>query len=653
MSKVPNLAADDIIGYIIDNYTYTGLKGILIAGIMAMLMSTADSYINSSSVLFAHDFCVPLNIEWAKKNELLLSRIAAVVIGVFALIISLSADSLFDIIVIMASFYMPLVTVPLFLAIFGFRTSTKSYLFGILVAFTLTILAKFIDFGVMGPIVTVITIFIVAVSIIIFHYLFTQDGGWTKTKKISLEKKTPNSSNSSFLKYFSISKSFKNSLPKNEASYTFLGLFFIVTVFSTMYSIPFSIRQEHSTLLGFIYHSVLTISAAFLTYPIWPLRLKNKNFSIIFWFFGLFYVLIFTGCLQVMVSNFGQFPLMVLLLSVVVLSSLVSWQVVIFFIISGIILSIGYLKWYLGINEIQGEFGKLKFKITYLLLMLTSILVVFLKPKQDHQEATEAKIDVLEEEVTHLETKVSDLNETVIHYSERISDQGKEIERLGSTAQKILNNVNHELRLPVGNVMNFAEMLNDGLEKLNKNQLKMLSDEVYKNSNRLSSMIMNMLDLATLEAKKIELNKSMINFGELVRDRVQLCRKMYLGKKHIDFEMSIEENVFVNVDPNYMRQTVDNLVINAINFSTEGVIRISALRKGNFVEFVIEDDGIGIPREELYDIFTPFKMGSNTASKAEGRGVGLALCKAALEAHGGSITAESKGGKGARFRFIL
>ena len=272
--------------------------------------------------------------------------------------------------------------------------------------------------------------------------------------------------------------------------------------------------------------------------------------------------------------------------------------------------------------------------------------MLFIKPKQEYQEATEAKVGTLE-------TEVADLNEKVTHYTERVADQGKEIERLGATAQKILNNVNHELRLPVGNVMNFAEMLNDGLGKLNENQLKMLSDEVYKNSNRLSSMIMNMLDLATLEAKKIELSKSMINFGELVRDRVQLCRKMYLGKKHIDFEMRIEENVFVNVDPNYMRQTVDNLVINAINFSTEGVIRISALRKGNSVEFVIEDDGIGIPREELYDIFTPFKMGSNTASKAEGRGIGLALCKAAIEAHGGSITAESKNGKGVRFRFLV
>ena len=145
----------------------------------------------------------------------------------------------------------------------------------------------------------------------------------------------------------------------------------------------------------------------------------------------------------------------------------------------------------------------------------------------------------------------------------------------------------------------------------------------------------------------------MINFGELVRDRVQSCRKIYLRDKKLDFEMQIEDNIFISVDPNYMRQTVDNLVINAINFSTKGVIRISVSRRRSAVEFMILDNGIGIPKEDLYDIFTPFKMGSNSESKAEGRGVGLALCKSAVEAHGGSISVESKNGVGAQFRFVL
>ena len=81
------------------------------------------------------------------------------------------------------------------------------------------------------------------------------------------------------------------------------------------------------------------------------------------------------------------------------------------------------------------------------------------------------------------------MNEQVGHFHEKISEKDKEIDRLGSTAQRILNNVNHELRLPVGNVVNFAEMLNEGLGKFNSDQLKTLSDEVYQNSTRLSSMI--------------------------------------------------------------------------------------------------------------------------------------------------------------------
>ena len=162
-----------------------------------------------------------------------------------------------------------------------------------------------------------------------------------------------------------------------------------------------------------------------------------------------------------------------------------------------------------------------------------------------------------------------------------------------------------------------------------------------------------MLDFTALDVKKIELNKTMINFGELVRDRVQSCRKIYLRDKKLDFEMQIEDNIFISVDPKYMRQTVDNLVINAINFSTKGVIRISVSRRRSAVEFMILDNGIGIPKEDLYDIFTPFKMGSNSESKAEGRGVGLALCKSAVEAHGGSISVESKNGVGAQFRFVL
>jgi signal transduction histidine kinase len=162
-----------------------------------------------------------------------------------------------------------------------------------------------------------------------------------------------------------------------------------------------------------------------------------------------------------------------------------------------------------------------------------------------------------------------------------------------------------------------------------------------------------MLDLATLDVKKVNLQKTTINFSELVTDRVKTCRKIYLRDKKIDFELTIEPEVMIAVDPNYIRQTIDNLVINSINFSTEGLIKISVSKQKGHVMFTITDQGKGIPENELSDIFNPFKMGTNSESKACGRGVGLALCKSAVEAHGGSISANSNGEVGATLKVVL
>ena len=108
----------------------------------------------------------------------------------------------------------------------------------------------------------------------------------------------------------------------------------------------------------------------------------------------------------------------------------------------------------------------------------------------------------------------------------------------------------------------------------------------------------------------------------------------------------------ISVDPNYMSQVVDNLAINAIQFSEEGVIEINLRTQGTIVLFTISDRGIGIPQEDLYDIFTPLKMGANAGSKDKNRNVGLALCKSVITAHEGKITAESKG-IGAIFKIVL
>ncbi len=652
----PDVQANNLLPYIVDTFSFTGLKGLILVAIIAFAMSTADSKINASAVLFTHDI---YNL-FAKdsKNNLFIARLFSFVLGTGAIVLSLIKTDLFDIIVFANSFYSPLIGPIFFLTILGFRSSSKSVLIGMLMGAIITILWKFLPSNFLPISQNVVVILVAMLCNTIFligsHYLLRQPGGWVGIKdKAYLESKKNKqgitSKLSDWYKEFSIIEYCRKISPINDLTYTFLGIYFIVCTITTMYSTQSELLGYNGQLMRVIYPLMLVTGTVMAMYPIWPLSVATsiKKKIIHIWYpISIFYMLILFSCFFVLVSKFAMLQILLFAINLMMASLLIGWQLTLPAIIIGFYLSAQlYQCCYGGLNFIV-KFGSPEFILIYALLILSSAIIFFVKPKQERQEATDAKVDTLEEEV-------ADLSEQVVHYSERVEDQGKEIERLGATAQRILNNVNHELRLPVGNVMNFAEMLNDGLDKFNEKQLKMLSDEVYQNSNRLSSMIMNMLDLATLEAKKIELNKSTINFGELVRDRVQSCRKMYLGDKKIDFEMQIEEDVLIKVDPNYMRQTVDNLVINAINFSSEGVIRISVLRKGKGVEFVISDNGIGIPREDLYDIFTPFKMGSNAESKAEGRGVGLALCKAAVEAHGGSISAESKGGKGAQFRFVL
>ncbi|MGI4775941.1 MAG: sensor histidine kinase, partial [Janthinobacterium lividum] len=101
-------------------------------------------------------------------------------------------------------------------------------------------------------------------------------------------------------------------------------------------------------------------------------------------------------------------------------------------------------------------------------------------------------------------------------------------------------------------------------------------------------------------------------------------------------------------------KTLDNLIINAIVYCKAGNIKINLNNGANKeISFIIEDEGIGIPTADLYDIFGAFIVSSKTRTPAGGRGAGLALCKKVIEMHDGSIVAESDGNKGALFKLNL
>ena len=654
------LSPTNLVSYMIDNYSYVGLKGLIVSGVMAMIMSTADSHINASSILLTETI-QPFK-KLSNKLELNITKFFALLLCLLSIILSFSEKDLLGIILSANALYMPIVTVPLIITIFGFRSTSVSILTGMFAGLLTVIVSYFYDFSVDIIVPAMIMNLLFCLG---SHYVFKMPGGWIGNKsnsdfiKYKAEKRERIEQYKSFIKNFNFFVFLRSRTLEDAKSYVFLGVFGIISVYTSMYAMDQDVRTQYKNILDYAYYSSLIISSSFLTFPMWSPNIKSSLFLSCFSFVTLFYVLSFLPALQVIISDFDHFHFTVFILSAIILSSLLRWEVSLFFILFGVLLSILFLtKWNTEMSEIN-NISSLGFKISYILVFISSILIVFFKPKQEYLEYTEKKVDELETEVTYLDhgllkfSKIINmLNKESISHCEKISDQEKEISRLEATAQKILNNVNHELRLPVGNVMNFSQMLYEGLEKHSTEKLRELSDEVYKNSTHLSSMILNMLDLANLDVKRVNLEKTVVNFSEIVKDRVRNCQRVYLRNKPLDFKLLIDKEILILVDPNYLRQVIDNLVINAINFSEKGMIEIKVQNQENSVIFTITDQGVGIAREELFDIFLPFRVGSNNSSKAEGRGIGLALCKSVVEAHGGSITAKSKG-KGASFRFVL
>ena len=663
----PNLEPNNLVMYIIDNYSYTGLKGVVLIGILAITMSTADSWINVASVTFAHDFCKPLKIEF-KTSELFLSRFFSVFIGFFSIILALTAHNLLDLLLLIGNFFCPIVAPILFLGILGVRSTSKAALIAICAGVLTTIIWRIywqketnID-SVMPGTVANLVVFLLAHCVLV---------GFRRRVKVKDEKSVLNLQNKrqrivrNFLTItenlitFNLLEYCNNNASKHKNTYIYFGIFTTLSMLCTTILLDENIYQQNITFINVMQIVILGLSTFLITHKLWSEEFKKRYLAVI-WYVTIFISFSVTSSFLILINNFSLIPLMLFSINLLVISYLLRWQEIIVMLLGGVTISYIICYYYFDTSVVYLQLYDSKFSIIYSLLMLTGSLIAFLKPKQEYLEETEHKVDTLETEITHLDHEIMGLsgqvvglNEKVAHYSERVVDQAKEIERLGATTQKILNNVNHELRLPIGNVMNFSDMLHEALYKSGNKHIQELSEEVYKNSTRVSSMILNMLDLATLDVKKVDLQKKTINFSELVEDRVKTCRKIYLQDKKINFELTIDPEVMLVVDPNYIRQTVDNLVINAITFSETGLIKVIVTKQGKEVIFMIHDQGKGILPLELSDIFTPFKMGSNAESKAQGRGVGLALCKSVVEAHGGYIKAKSDGKSGATFSFVL
>jgi two-component system phosphate regulon sensor histidine kinase PhoR/two-component system sensor histidine kinase VicK len=208
----------------------------------------------------------------------------------------------------------------------------------------------------------------------------------------------------------------------------------------------------------------------------------------------------------------------------------------------------------------------------------------------------------------------------------------------------------HELRGPITVIRGYLDVLNDELVDVFKDDQSELFRRLIISASRLSGYINNILNTSKYDRRhlKMQLREGT---AAAVYSAISDDMKMRAEAQHRLLAVSIPENIpTIAVDPTSMGEVFSNLIDNAIKYSNEGgAINVTARANDNFVEVEFEDHGIGMPESVISNLFQKFYRSHRSRETVAGTGIGLYICKAIVESHGGTISVRSEEGKGSTF----
>ncbi len=212
----------------------------------------------------------------------------------------------------------------------------------------------------------------------------------------------------------------------------------------------------------------------------------------------------------------------------------------------------------------------------------------------------------------------------------------------------------HDIRSSFSGLIGLSQFLNNELDDLDKPKVKELVEKINYSVRSIFTFIENILEWSRIQSGRMEIKPKRFSLTDLIIEVIAINRAG-LTKKNINIEFDRSSEYTVFADENMISVVLRNLVSNALKFSYAGSkIELFLTQKDKFIEFGIKDEGTGIRKDELDQLF---KIGSSIAKSGteneQGTGIGLILSKEFIEKNGGKIVAESEFGKGSQFTFTL
>ena len=264
------------------------------------------------------------------------------------------------------------------------------------------------------------------------------------------------------------------------------------------------------------------------------------------------------------------------------------------------------------------------------------------------------ELGVLAERMNHMSAELQRFDNEERRAAAELVRLNDQLAQTSKAKSEFLANMSHELRTPMNAILGFTEMLLDGLYGDVPDQLKEPLTDIQVNGRHLLHLINDVLDLSKIEAGRMELALGEYSVQEVI-DIVQVSLRSLAVEKGLEFVKDIPDDLPVAYGDNRrLTQCLMNLAGNALKFTKQGRVEIGVKLVGDELIYRVSDTGIGIPKEELENVFAEFQQIDATVTREfGGTGLGLSITKRFVEMHGGRIWAESEAGKGCTFFFAV
>lgn len=588
------------------------VRGVTIAGLLAVIMSTADSYLNSGAILFVHDF-LKMRVKNAKIPELAITKIATVLMGIGGVLLAINTNSIIQLGFYSASLWGPMIVIPLIYGILGYSSSDKAFVWASVSTFTSFVLAQILLPEGAKYWSGLISIAINGISFFYFTHLFKSKNKklddkyiYESPKKVSLNilrslrRITP----------YRVLEAINEAVSRVGASHLIFGIFCGLN-----YIIPYFMWMDSKSIF---YYNVLVIRAiccilclGLIIEYYWPKSLK-KYFNL-YWYFALIFCLPFSTTVISYIQEFNPYWMVNIALSIFLLSLLVEWVSFLVITALGIIAGYCYLRYMLPAALFPLNSEQI-YLVIYIMIFATLIGLFFSRRREI---IIDSRIDALREET-------------------------------GVIA--------HDLKAPLSGVMAVAEMqkfiLNQS--KINTSGANVLLEmqlEDYQMLKKSSDLIersviagRTSIDNLFISSSAVvpDSQKRLLSIKECFKSAFLMLTASGYDEKSITLQ--IDNDIRFMGSELFVSHMLFNLLSNSIKHNGSDIaidIRVSANK------VTIRDNGKGIPQKYLPKLFERgFSLG-------EGTGVGLSFCKMVMDDLGGSIFCKSQPGKYTEFTLVF